>query len=168
MPPIILTVLQGLFLLLLYVFVARAVTAVVRDVAPPKTPRARPAPAKSSRATGRPGKATRTSPAQASADPPRVAPREIVVHRSGGAPRVVQLSTEDITFGRSGDSTVTISDPYTSDRHARIHYDGKRWLIDDLGSTNGTFLNQVKVTQSTPIAAGDQLGIGRTMVEVRK
>jgi pSer/pThr/pTyr-binding forkhead associated (FHA) protein len=49
-----------------------------------------------------------------------------------------------------------------------VFHDGRHWVVEDLGSTNGTFLNRVKVTSPTPIAAGDQLGIGKTIVEVRK
>lgn len=55
-----------------------------------------------------------------------------------------------------------------SERHARVYREGDEWLVSDLGSTNGTLLNQVKVTSPTPIAAGDQLRIGKTVIEVRK
>jgi pSer/pThr/pTyr-binding forkhead associated (FHA) protein len=73
-----------------------------------------------------------------------------------------------VTFGRASESTVAVADPYVSDHHAHVFHDGQDWLVEDLGSTNGTFLNQVKVTSPTPIEAGDQLGIGKTVVEVRK
>lgn len=170
MPPIILTLLQALFLLLLYVFVARAVRAVLRDVrtaAPASAPRqaraARPSPAASA---GSP-----MAPSQrrgGRGDRPRAQPRELVVHVSGGRPQVLPLDDGDITFGRTASATVVLDDPYVSDRHARVHHDGRGWVVSDLGSTNGTFLNRVKVTAPTPIAPGDQLGVGRTVVEVRR
>lgn len=175
MPPIILTVLQALFLLLLYVFVARAVRAVVKDVSPASARPKRPRPAGQSGSATKKGRgnSARANAAQVAArqhsdKPPRIAPREIVVHSPSGAPRVIGLGTDTITFGRNPHSTVRLDDPYSSDQHARIYHDGRRWLIADLGSTNGTFLNQVKVSEPTPIAAGDQLGIGKTVVEVRK
>lgn len=174
MPPIILTMLQGIFLILLYVFVARAVRAVIRDVNVTAT-RARksPAPQPDQATAHRPAdhRSQRKGHPQSDGEPSkpeRPAPREIVVHSPTGAPRVMPLDGEEITFGRGDHTTVPLKDPYTSDRHARIFQDAGRWLVVDLGSTNGTFLNQVKVSGPTPIAAGDQLGIGRTVVEVRK
>ncbi|MBA2529474.1 MAG: FHA domain-containing protein, partial [Euzebyales bacterium] len=83
-------------------------------------------------------------------------------------PRVVPLDAHDVTFGRAEASTVVLDDAYVSDHHARVYLVDSGWCVTDLGSTNGTFLNQVKVTSPTPIAAGDQLGIGKTVVQVRR
>lgn len=161
MPPIILVLLQALFLILLYVFVARAVRAVVRDVnraaAParmPVTAAARPRPP--ARPTAPAGRRTRGHV------------RELVVHSPGDRPRVVALDGREISFGRGHDCTVPLSDSYASERHARVYPSGEDWMVSDLGSTNGTFLNRAKVTSPTPIQPGDQLGIGKTVVEVRK
>lgn len=155
MPAIVITLLQGLLLLLLYLFIARAVRAVLRDVtttapAPRTNARPRPDPA------ARPSRAKRTPPGQ------------LVVHRSDSRPQVVALDGSDVLFGRAADATVPLNDPYTSDRHAKVHRQGGEWVVSDLQSTNGTFVNQVKISRPTPLAAGDQLGIGRTVVEVRK
>ncbi|HEX6255325.1 MAG TPA: FHA domain-containing protein [Euzebyales bacterium] len=137
MPPIILWLLQGFFLLLLYIFLWRAVRAIVRDL---RTP----------------------GPA------PRPAPGQLVVHIPDGRPRIIDLEQDAILFGRSPSSTVRLEDPYVSDDHARIYQADGSWMVADCKSTNGTFLNRVKVTTPTQIAAGDQLGIGKTIVEVRK
>ncbi len=172
MPPIVFTLLQGLFLLLLYIFVARAVRAVIRDVS--TAPASNPAPSAPRRASrpaqpaGKPARKGRDDSGPKQERPKRIAPRELVVHSPDGRPRVLPLDGNEITFGRGEQVSVALGDPYTSDRHARVYNDGRRWLVADLGSTNGTFVNQVKVTAPTPIAAGDQLGIGRTVVEVRK
>ena len=172
MPPIVFTLLQGLFLLLLYIFVARAVRAVIRDVS--AAPTSNPAPSAPRRASrsaqpaGKPGRKSRDDSGHKQERPKRIAPRELVVHSPDGRPRVLPLDGSEITFGRGEHVSVALGDPYTSDQHARVYNDGRRWLVADLGSTNGTFVNQVKVTAPTPIAAGDQLGIGRTVVEVRK
>lgn len=156
MPAIVLTLLQGLLLLLLYVFIARAVRAVVRDVtstAPAAQAARRPPP--------RPARAERSTNARTPAG-------QLVIHIPDGRPRVVDLRGSTILFGRSSEATVQLNDPYISEQHAKVHRDGRDWLVTDLGSTNGTFVNQVKVTAPTPITAGDQLGIGRTVVEVRR
>lgn len=169
MPPIVLTALQGLLLLLLYIFVARAVRAVVRDLRAPRPAPAR-APAASSGGATRPQQqgAPRPQAAPAGGRDQRSSPGELVVHTANGRPKVLRLDREEVTFGRADSSTVPLGDPYVSDRHARVYRDGSRWLVADLGSTNGTFLNQHKVTRPTPISAGDQLGIGKTRVEVRR
>lgn len=155
MPPIILWLLQGFFLLLLYIFVWRAVRAVVRDLRTGAPPRRR-AHRQSSDAAPAPTKSN------------RVAPSQLVVHFPDGRPRVIELGGQTVLFGRSPSSTVRLDDPYVSDDHARIYQANGGWMIADLKSTNGTFLNRVKVTAPTQIAAGDQLGIGKTIVEVRK
>jgi pSer/pThr/pTyr-binding forkhead associated (FHA) protein len=156
-PPIVFTLVQGLFLLLLYLFVARAVRWVWRDItAPARAAAVAAAPPRRSR-----GRA-------AAKQKSRALPRELVIHTPQGRPRVVRLDAHDVTFGRAEGSTVLLDDPYISDHHARVFLQDGEWCIADLGSTNGTFLNQVKVTAATPIAAGDQLGIGKTTVQVRK
>jgi pSer/pThr/pTyr-binding forkhead associated (FHA) protein len=155
MPPIILWLLQGFFLLLLYIFVWRAVRAVVRDI---RTPVSGP----------RPARQRRPEPAPLPQTPKRAAPSQLVVHFPDGRPRVIELSDAPVLFGRSPSSTVRLEDPYVSDDHARIYHADGSWMVADLKSTNGTFLNRVKVTAPAQIAAGDQLGIGKTIVEVRK
>ena len=174
MPPIVFTLLQGLFLLLLYIFVARAVRAVIRDLMATSAPRPappaqrRPAATRSAQPTAKAARGSKGASGAKQDRAKRIAPRELVVHSPDGRPRVLALDGNEITFGRGEQVSVALGDPYTSDRHARVYNDGRRWLVADLGSTNGTFVNQVKVTAPTPIAAGDQLGIGRTVVEVRK
>jgi pSer/pThr/pTyr-binding forkhead associated (FHA) protein len=154
-PPIVLQILQALFLLLLYVFVARAVRAVVRDLRTVPAPARAVAPRSTSRSVAR--------------ERARRPPGELVVHVPDGPPQVVRLNGgSEVTFGRASESTVPLTDPYVSDRHAHVFHDGRDWLVEDLGSTNGTFLNQVKVTSPTPIEAGDQLEIGKTSIKVRK
>jgi hypothetical protein len=67
-----------------------------------------------------------------------------------------------VVLGRSADVDVVVDDVYVSDEHAEILADGGGWSVRDLGSTNGTFLNGAKVTRPTPLAAGDQLRLGKT------
>lgn len=152
MPPIVFTALQVLFLVLLYAFVARAVRWVIKSVnAPP--PAAAPA-----------GHTQRRQPKQK-----RARPRELVIHFPDGAPRVLPLEEgRSVTFGRHATATVVLNDPYASDFHARIDNGEQGWTLTDEGSTNGTYLNQVRLTAPTPLRAGDQISFGRTSVEVRR
>jgi hypothetical protein len=163
MPPIILVLLQGLFLLLLYLFLARAVRAVIRDVRMSAAP---PRPARG-RATARPASA-RVAASAGGRRPTRRQPNELVVHSPGTAPRVVPLDSTEVRLGRSDECTVTLQDTYVSEQHARFYLDGSEWLVADMGSTNGTYLNRSKLTGPTPIQPGDQVAIGKTVVEVRK
>ncbi|MEX2324603.1 MAG: FHA domain-containing protein [Nitriliruptoraceae bacterium] len=153
MPIELLTLLKFVLLFLLYVFLARTVRAVVVDIYGPRK--------KST--SRRPTAATATDQRRS-----RKIPKELVVHQLAGAPKVVALSGHGVVLGRSADADVLVDDAYVSDEHTEILPDNGGWSVRDLGSTNGTFLNGAKVTRPTPLAAGDQLRVGKTRVEVRR
>lgn len=154
MPIVLLTLLKLVLLALLYLFLFRLARAVVVDLYGPRRRR------------------TPSPPRPAVAEPAprrnRRPPRELVVHPPDGRPRVVPLEAQTVTLGRSERMTVALEDVYVSDEHALVAPDDDGWIVRDLGSTNGTYLNGAKVTQPTPIAAGDQLRLGKTRVEVRR
>jgi pSer/pThr/pTyr-binding forkhead associated (FHA) protein len=160
MPPVVLLALQGVFLVLLYLFLARAVRAVVVDVLGPKSGRRgagqrrpeRPAP----------------PPEREREQKPRSRPRELVVHTPGGKPQVVALDGGQVTLGRDAKQTVPLDDAYVSEHHARVYADGDEWFVADVGSTNGTYLNKSRLTRDSLLSAGDQMGLGKTVVEVRR
>ncbi len=154
LPTVLLTLLKFALLLALYLFLARTVRAVAVDLYGPKRRAAPPRPA-----VAAPAEAPRRS---------RKVPREIVVHSPTGAPAVRPLSKRPITLGRAGHVDIVLDDVYASDEHAQLQPDGDGWTVRDLGSTNGTFLNGAKLTRPTPLAAGDQLRLGKTRVEVRR
>lgn len=66
----------------------------------------------------------------------------------------------DIVLGRSGSSDIVIKDTYTSSQHARVYVIKEQYWLEDLGSTNGTFLNEVQVKQPIILADGDRLRVG--------
>ncbi len=70
-------------------------------------------------------------------------------------------------IGRADACHVKLSDTYVSQFHARVFPKDGAWFVEDLGSTNGTFLNQRKVTAPSELRGGDKLRMGKTMLELR-
>jgi FHA domain len=72
-----------------------------------------------------------------------------------------------VVVGRGADCDVSTSyDIYSSGRHAQVFYDGKRLMVEDLGSTNGTFVNAEKIAKPTRLGKGDMVQVGGTVFEV--
>src|SRR5690554_1301310 len=78
------------------------------------------------------------------------------------------LSNQPLTIGRSGESGLVIRDDYTSTHHARLVLWGDEWVIQDLDSTNGTFLNGNRVNAPTPVPLNTPIKIGTTTFELRR
>jgi hypothetical protein len=72
----------------------------------------------------------------------------------------------EITLGRAADSTLDIEDDYASSHHARLYRDAESWILADLGSTNGTYINGVRIERPTRIGAEDIIRIGRTQLKL--
>ncbi|WP_284285234.1 FHA domain-containing protein [Arsenicicoccus piscis] len=71
-------------------------------------------------------------------------------------------------IGRNPECTLILEDDFASGRHARIVYDDGQWTIEDLGSTNGTYLDDFRLTAPAPLEPDSRLRIGRTVLEPRK
>jgi pSer/pThr/pTyr-binding forkhead associated (FHA) protein len=80
----------------------------------------------------------------------------------------INLGTTPITIGRSGDCTVIIDDDYASNHHARLSPQEGGWVIEDLGSTNGTYVQRTRVTGPMRVPVGTPIRIGKTVMELRK
>ncbi len=158
MPPIFLLAVKVAFLIVLYLFVARAVRAVVLDVFGPRAERRRPPSA--------PSYQSRPAPPAPPAKPSRRPPRELVVTDANGR-RTIPLK-ESITVGRAATCDLVVADNYVSNVHARIYLrDGSYWL-EDLGSTNGTYMNRARVSVPTAFGPGDEVRMGKATLELRR
>ncbi|MER5874631.1 FHA domain-containing protein [Streptomyces sp. NBC_01281] len=99
----------------------------------------------------------------------RGAPSKLVVSEGTLTGTTVALQGQTITLGRAHDSTIVLDDDYASSRHARIYPDRDgQWIVEDLGSTNGTYLDRSRLTTPTPVPLGAPIRIGKTVIELRK
>jgi len=79
----------------------------------------------------------------------------------------VLLEKERVVLGRLPECDVVLSDPNASRRHAEVRWDGRGYVLHDLGSMNGTFLNGQQVTEPMPLSPGDVITVGTTPIEVQ-
>jgi pSer/pThr/pTyr-binding forkhead associated (FHA) protein len=153
--PFVLLVLKAAFLALLYFFIFRAVRAVVVDL----------------RTSPRRARSAETKPVRASRP----------VRRSGKAPTSVVIRGEDgrkagshklagaaVQIGRAEACHIRPEDTYVSQFHARLYSKNGAWFVEDLGSTNGTYLNRQRLTSPAEVQAGDEIRVGKTVLELRR
>ncbi len=157
MPPFVLTVLKFVFLALLYFSAYRALRAVVLDlqggtVAVGESPASRPARAKASR-----GKPSGGKP-----------PRTLMVLDENGRRLSEHRLQGPIQIGRAEACQVQLADTYASSFHARLYPKDGAWFVEDLGSTNGTYLNQQRITTPSELQVGDRVRVGKTVLELRR
>lgn len=95
------------------------------------------------------------------------AARQLLVTHGALAGTRISLDGRPILIGRADDSTLVLDDDYASTRHARLSFSGGDWLVEDLGSTNGTYLDRAKVTGPTRVPLGVPIRIGKTVIELR-
>ncbi len=93
--------------------------------------------------------------------------RQLVVTHGALAGTRITLGTQAVLLGRADDSTLVLTDDYASTRHARLSPRGTDWYVEDLGSTNGTYLDRDKVTSPVKIPLGTPVRVGKTVVELR-
>src|SRR5438270_14025270 len=86
-------------------------------------------------------------------------PRLLVERAVGHEPGTAYDLSDGATLGR-GDVEIRLDDPFASSRHARISRQGQVVVIEDLGSTNGTYLNEAPLTGPQPLHPGDRIRIG--------
>jgi pSer/pThr/pTyr-binding forkhead associated (FHA) protein len=149
------------FLAVLWLFVITAVGVVRTDLFG-QSPSSRKQKRQRQNARPRPAKPAR--PARTG----RGEPQRLLVTGGPLSGTTLPLTEQQITIGRSNDATLVLNDDYASSRHARLFPQDGQWIVEDLGSTNGTYLDRQKVTQPTPVPTGVPIRIGKTVLELRR
>ncbi len=109
------------------------------------------------------------SPAKSAAKSGQTTPARRLVITSGPKEGLeIELPADQLSIGRSSESGLVIRDDYTSTHHARLMLWNDAWMVQDLDSTNGTFLDGARVTVPTPIPLNTPVTIGTTSFELRR
>ena len=155
MPDQLLNLLKLFLLVLLYLFFLRVLRAVWTEV---NVPRLADAPAPAAKPKGR----NRRSARPGRTNQPHLKALEPSALRG----RSYALD-EEVTLGRAAGCQVPLDDAYASQVHARVFQRDGQWYVEDLGSTNGTYLNRRRVAGPMVIKRRDKLQIGNTVLELQ-
>jgi pSer/pThr/pTyr-binding forkhead associated (FHA) protein len=155
-----LTLMKVAFLAVLWLFVIAAAGVIRADLW-------------GSKAAAKALRPRKTSPP---ARPPKAAaprtrrsePTKLVITQGARAGTTLDLAGTEIVMGRDNHVTLPLGDDYSSGRHARLFSQNGQWFVEDLGSTNGTFLGRAKVSRPEPVPVGVPIRIGKTVIELRK
>ncbi|NUR09799.1 MAG: FHA domain-containing protein [Nocardioidaceae bacterium] len=151
------------YLAILWIFVLSAISVVRSDMFGARiesTPRA------DRRAERRREKESRNRVKPAKR--PRGAPTHVQIVEGANEGESASLDHAPLLIGRGADAAIRLDDDYVSTRHARIASNGDQWFVEDLGSTNGTYIGSHRLTQPTTIQLGSKIRIGKTTLELRK
>lgn len=154
--------LRAIVLVLMWGLVLAAIVAVRHDFFGTK-----PKPAAAPRPAAAPPQPKR-KPAKPQPARGRSNARTLAVTEGPLAGTTFPLTEAPITIGRADSSTLVLADDYVSTHHARLVPRDGAWVLEDLGSTNGTFLDRARVTAPTPVPVGVPIRIGKTTLELRK
>jgi hypothetical protein len=147
------------FLAILWIFVLSAISVIRSDMFGARVPEGArgAAPAPSGRKAGKAAK-----------KPRRGSPTHLLVVEGENPGTRAELADAPLLIGRGSDAAIKLDDDYVSTRHARVAASGDDWFVEDLGSTNGTYVGPVRITQPTTIGLGVQVRVGKTILELRK
>ena len=154
MSPFVLSVLKYSLLVLLYFFVFRAIRSVAVDVG--------------GRKRGATTQMRTSAPASTKPSKGGRSPTQVVVHDAGGCKPLTVKLRDPAEIGRGDRCAIRLQDTYVSQVHARLYGENGAWYVEDLGSTNGTLLNDRRVEAPVEVHAGDVLKIGKTVLELRR
>ena len=147
------------YLAILWIFVLSAISVVRSDMFGARVPQG-----------ARTATAPRAKAAKKQAKPRsrKGSPTHVLVVDGANKGERAELEQAPILIGRGSDAAIRLDDDYVSTRHARIASSGDQWFVEDLGSTNGTYIGSARITQPTTLALGTQVRIGKTILELRK
>ena len=146
------------YLAILWIFVLSAISVIRSDMFGARVPEG----ARGADPRGKSPKAAKP-PAKR-----RGSPSHVLVTEGANAGERAELDQAPILIGRGTDAAIRLDDDYVSTRHARIAASGDQWYVEDLGSTNGTYVGNSRISQATAISLGTQVRIGKSILELRK
>ncbi|WP_225755739.1 FHA domain-containing protein [Actinotalea sp. Marseille-Q4924] len=173
MSELTITLLRLGYLVLLWLFVLAAIgvlrrdlygTRIVRRLRREQNPLAAPAaaPPGAGQPDGRQGEPRPPIPRR------DASPRRLVVTEGPLRGTTLPLATSAILIGRAPSCTLVLDDDYSSSRHARVYPEAGQWFVEDLGSTNGTFVDRRRVDAPTPVRPGSQIRVGQSTLELQR
>ena len=156
MSELTLTIIKLGFLAVLWLFVLSTVSVIRTDLFGSRTPN-----------TGKPRKQPKNKTPKAPRKP-KGAPAMVMVVQGANAGFHLPLGQAPLTIGRGNDVEIFVDDEYVSTRHAVLRPHDNRWYVEDLGSTNGTFVGESRIHGPTPVGFGTPFRVGKTVLELRK
>lgn len=162
MSELVLTLLHIGFLVLLWIFVVAVTLTLRRDIYGVRVKKRGQKPQPVAPVNYHQPKA------KAPPKPKKGVPTKIVVTDGPLAGTTVPLGTASIIVGRSPDSALVLNDSYSSARHARFFNSEGSWFVEDLQSTNGTFVHGQRIDHPIPLKAGDSVTIGQTTFTLQR
>ena len=157
MSEIALTVIKVLFLALLWLFILSAVSVIRSDLFGRTVPAPDQPEAQELESPPPPPKRTKR---------PRGEPRVLVVTQGSQTGQSAALADGVIMIGRGADCQIILDDDYVSTRHARVVSGENGVYVEDMGSTNGSYVNGQRITAPTTITMSDTVRIGRTILKL--
>ena len=144
------------YLAILWIFVLSAISVIRSDMFGARVP-------ETARGTAAPSRGKAKPPSRR-----RGSPTHLIVVEGDNAGARAELDDAPLLIGRGSDAAIRLDDDYVSTRHARVAAHGDEWVVEDLGSTNGTYVGATRITQPTTLTRGSQVRIGKTILELRK
>ncbi len=144
------------FLAILWIFVLSAISVIRSDMFGARVP--------SPAAGGTPKPARQ--PKQKAPPKRRGSPTHVAVVQGPNTGVTASLADAPILIGRGNDAAIRLDDDYVSTRHARVVAGETGLYVEDLGSTNGTYVNGARITAPTAVSLSDSLRIGKTVLKL--
>ncbi len=160
MSELTLVLIRFAYLAILWIFVLSCISVIRSDMFGARVAR---------EASGRGSRQERRARSKAKpAKPKRGVPTHVAILEGGNKGETISLDEAPLLIGRGNDAAIRLDDDYVSTRHARIVSSGDQWFVEDLGSTNGTYVGTSRISQATALQLGTQVRIGKTILELRK
>ncbi len=167
-------------LLVLWILIISIVSSQGRDLMVGRKNKVRPQSGAPLGQSGAGGSAARSSPvsppAGTPAQPtpgggqqaaPRPLPRQLEVTEGPLSGTVIDLQGAPLMLGRAQEADLVLEDDYVSGRHARLFPQGSRWFLEDLGSTNGTYVSGSQLSRTVAVEPGTPIRIGKSVLVLR-